>query len=152
MAAPHRPHRGVATGRLDKQIDIGIVDLNGNASRKSAGHAVDQNSARRECRLVNIAACIDRGCIGGKGKRKGRVHKALRGRGIERDEVPRRVPRERNGKRDRGAQTCDQHPGDGQIIRVHPAARTPLMGKYELAQVSWFRDQGTNIRNRKIRT
>ncbi len=27
-----------------------------------------------------------------------------------------------------------------------------LMGKYELAQVSGFRDQGTEIRNRKIHT
>jgi hypothetical protein len=28
----------------------------------------------------------------------------------------------------------------------------PLMGKYKLAQVSGFRDQGTEIRNRKIHT
>src|SRR6202167_208907 len=33
---------------------------------------------------------------------------------------------------------------------MHPAAMTPLMGKNELAQASGFRDQGTEIRNRKF--
>jgi DNA-binding transcriptional ArsR family regulator len=33
---------------------------------------------------------------------------------------------------------------------MHPAAMAPLMGKYKLAQVSGFRDQGTEIRNAKF--
>src|SRR5579863_5565868 len=33
---------------------------------------------------------------------------------------------------------------------MHPSAMAPLMGKYKLAPVSGFRDQGTEIRNAKF--